>query len=136
MPGKKDFVLVRKNGCKKHVQKRLILCNLRELYRYFKGKNPDIKIGFSKFTDLRPLHCVLPVTTGTHSVCICTIHHNVKFMIDYIKMTGLTAEDSLPIKTYHDCIARIICYVTLHCLLATWTHIARAPGYSKCKINF
>ena len=43
LPGKKDFVGVGRN---KHVQKRLLLCNLKELYIAFKQKNSHMKIGF------------------------------------------------------------------------------------------
>ena len=38
-----------------HKQKRLLLCNLKELYQEFKEfKNPTIGIGFSKFASLHP----------------------------------------------------------------------------------
>ena len=49
MPGKKDFVSVKKKGKRQHIQKRLVLSNLREVYREFKDRFPDGKIGFSKF---------------------------------------------------------------------------------------
>ena len=70
MPGKKDFVSVKKEGKRLHVQKRLVLSNLRDIYREFKEKFPDQKIGFSKFAELRPKHCVLAGASGTHSVCV------------------------------------------------------------------
>ena len=65
MPGKKDFVTVVNDGRKEHVQKKLILCNIRELFRHFKNKYSDTKIGFSKFAELRPrpvsyTHLTLP----------------------------------------------------------------------------
>ena len=41
MPGKKDYVSI---GNKVHVQKRLILSNLKELFAEFKNTNPDIKV--------------------------------------------------------------------------------------------
>jgi hypothetical protein len=56
LPGKKDSVRISKNV---HVQKRLILCNLKELYEAFKTKIPIAKVGFSKFCQLRPKWCVL-----------------------------------------------------------------------------
>ena len=40
MPGKKDFMSVKFEGGRTQVQKRLILCNLRELYQLFKEKHP------------------------------------------------------------------------------------------------
>ena len=81
MPGKKDFVSVKKEGKRVHVQKRLVLSNLREVYHEFKEKLPDQKIGFSKFAELRPKHCILAGASGTHAVCVCTIHQNVKLMM-------------------------------------------------------
>lgn len=81
MPGKKDYVSVRENEGRVHVQKRLVLCNLRELYTLFKDQNPSDHIGFSKFASLRPKHCVLAGASGTHTVCVCTYHQNVKLMI-------------------------------------------------------
>ena len=45
LPGKKDCVSIGKNV---HVSKRLILCNLKELYTAFKDKHPDLKISFSE----------------------------------------------------------------------------------------
>ena len=47
----------------------------------FKDKYPKEAIGFSKFAELRPKHCVLAGVSGNHSVCICTYHQNVKLMM-------------------------------------------------------
>ena len=70
MPGRKDFVSVKKEGKREHVQKRLILSNLKELYSAFKYAYPGKKVGFSKFTDVRPHHCVLAGASGTHCMCV------------------------------------------------------------------
>ena len=51
MPGKNNNVSI---SLETHKQKRLLLCNLKELYQEFKVKNPTIGIGFSKFASLRP----------------------------------------------------------------------------------
>ncbi|XP_071839778.1 uncharacterized protein [Apostichopus japonicus] len=82
MPGKKDFVSVKRNV---HVQKRLLLCSLKELYAAFEQNHPNVKIGFSKFCSLRPKWCVLVGSSGTHSVCVCTIHQNVELMVSALK---------------------------------------------------
>lgn len=81
MPGKKDCVTFKENGIKVQKQKRLVLCNLNELYLEFKNKYPDMKIGRSKFCELRPKWCVIAGGSGTHSVCVCLYHQNVKLMI-------------------------------------------------------
>ena len=77
MPGKKDYISIKGE----QRQKRLLLCNLRELYAEFKGKYPDILIGFSKFASLRPKWCVSVGASGTHSVCVCTHHQNAVLLI-------------------------------------------------------
>lgn len=83
MPGKKDFVSIRDNdGQRRHVQKKLILSNLKEMYTAFRSEYSDIKIGFSLFATLRPRHCILAGASGTHTVCVCSVHQNVKLMID------------------------------------------------------
>ena len=99
MPGKKDFVSV-KEGKREHIQKRLILSNLRGVCCEFKEKYPDHKIRFSKLAEL---HCVLAGASGTHSVCVCTIHQNVKLML-------LIQEMQIPeLATYHHWLAKIMC---------------------------
>jgi len=107
MPGKKNFVSVRQGDKRVHVQKRLLLSNLKELYQQFKEKYPIEKIGFSKFAaELRPQHCILAGASGTHTVCVCTIHQNVKLMIIGGKIAEQSAED---VKEYGHCLERIIC---------------------------
>ena len=55
MPEMKDFVSVKQpDGKRVHIQKRLTLSNLRELYQKFKEKHPAASNGFSKFAELRP----------------------------------------------------------------------------------
>ena len=49
MPGMKDYVSL---GEKVHEQKRLLLCNLNELYTSSKEKHPNSKIGLSNFCSL------------------------------------------------------------------------------------
>ena len=107
MPGKKDFVSVKKDGKRQHVQKRLVLSNLKEVHRKFKERFPHYKVGFSKFAELRPKHCVLAGASGTHSVsvCVCTIHQNVKLMSFEMQIPELP--------TYHHCLAKIMCKIKL-----------------------
>ena len=104
MPGRKDFVSVKQSEGRVHVQKRLILCNLRELYQVFKDQ---YQTGFTKFAELRPKHCVLAGASGTHSVCVCTIHQ--KLMLLGANIHHLTIQDDVPLKKYNHCLATIIC---------------------------
>lgn len=89
------------------MQKRLILSNLKELYTLFKEKFPG-HLGFSKFAELRPKRCILSGASGTHKVCVYTIHQNVKLMVLGGKIADLTSNE-VPLETYKDCLAMIIC---------------------------
>jgi hypothetical protein len=109
MPGKKDTISVLAEGSRKTLQKRLILCNLKEAYVQFKERNPEMKIGFSKFAELRPRQCVLPGASGTHSVCVCTIHQNMKLMFAGSHLANLTSNDDHPLKTPQDCVQKLQC---------------------------
>lgn len=107
--GKKNCVSVKTGVTKIHVQKRLVLGNLKELYELFKKDYPNEKIGFSKFAELRPKHCVLAGGSGTHSVCVCTTHQNVKLMIEGAKLKNITLNDGTSVSDYKSCLARIMC---------------------------
>ena len=80
IPRKKDFVSVQSASGRICVQKCLILCNLKELY-HLKLKYFQQCIRFSKHAELCTKHCILAGASGTHSVCVCTIHQNVKLML-------------------------------------------------------
>lgn len=95
-PGKKDCVSVYIDDKKVHKQKRLVLSNLNELYASFKSENPDEKIGRSKFCEFRPKWCILAGASGTHTVCVCPHHQNIKLMIDGPKL-NLDYKDLLDI---------------------------------------
>lgn len=80
-PGKSDYLSVRMaNGKKEHVQKRLLLSNLKELFPQYKSNSKD-PVGFSTFAKLRPKWCVIAGPQGTHNVCVCTHHQNPKLMV-------------------------------------------------------
>jgi hypothetical protein len=46
MPGKKYNISIKVSGVKIHKQKRLLLCNVKELYSHFKNSHPGVKVGF------------------------------------------------------------------------------------------
>ncbi|KAK3923447.1 Minor capsid protein L2 [Frankliniella fusca] len=90
------------------VQKRLLLCNLKEAHIYFQEKNPDMKISFSKFAQLRPRYCVLAGSPGTHIVCVCQQHENIKLMLDALKLRQFEVSGE-NLKTYKECLNLIRC---------------------------
>ena len=58
-----------------------------------------IKVGFWKFSELRPKWCVLAGSTVTHSVCVCIIHQNAKLLTDAFDWQ----------LTYKELISKIVC---------------------------
>ena len=76
---KKDVVMVKEFGVKV-AKPKLFLANLHELYLQLKEKT-GLKVGFSKFCNLRPKWCIGVGAKGTHNVCVGVIHQNVKLML-------------------------------------------------------
>jgi hypothetical protein len=110
MPGKKDYVTIRNQGSKIQVQKRLLLANISEIYQLFKEKHPGHHVGFSKFCELKPKNCILVGKSGTHTVCVCTLHQNMKLMINGVGLHNMILDGyEAPIKTYHGYLAKIMC---------------------------
>ena len=75
----------------------------------YKENHADSTVSFSKFVQLRPKHCVLPGASGTHCVCVCTIHKNCKLLLDAIDINTLTKDSTNPITDYKDCLQAITC---------------------------
>lgn len=89
LAGIKDFISVKTDSGKRvKLQKRILRFNLKEIYHLFKEDYPDIKIGFTSFSLLRPKHCILAGSSGSHNVCVCSIHQNYKLMLigKYLKI--------------------------------------------------
>lgn len=129
MPGKKDFVSMKVNGKKEHVQKRLVLLNLKECYELFKKTESVAKIGFSKFAELRPKNCILAGGNGTHSVCVCTTHQNVKLMIVGGKLKEMKIDEASDLGDYKQCLSQIMCQEkTPYCYL---NKCEKCPGVAK-----
>ena len=82
-----------------HKQKRIVLCNLREIYAAFKEKYPNVMLGFSKFCIFRPKWYVFAGSSGTHSACVCSIHQNAILLVDAMSWDI----------TYKDLILKIVC---------------------------
>ena len=105
LPGKKDCKSVKgPDGKRKLVQKRLLLLNLNELYENYKAKYPEDKIGRSKFCALRPPQCISVGCRGSHSVCVCTIHQNVKSMLSV-----LPSNEQSTALSYYDLMGKLVC---------------------------
>ena len=109
MPGKKDTKSVRlDDGKREQRQKRMLLANLKEIYAEFKNKYPEERIGFSKFAELKPTECILAGESGTHSVCVCVIHQNVKLILSDTKIKNFVLQGD-QISSYRDFLSAIMC---------------------------
>ena len=60
---------------KNNLPKKHLYCTIDELFNLFKGKYPNIKIGRSKFAELR-LPYVLLLSAMPTCACVCRYHEN------------------------------------------------------------
>lgn len=107
MSGIKDVISVKYNGERTLMQKRLLMSDLKSLHTKYKEDNPDHKVSFTKFCQLRPRYCILAGASGSHTVCVCTIHQNCKLMLEAIR--DFTETSDVPIVTYQDCLQLMTC---------------------------
>lgn len=103
MPSTKDTVTMKTEEGPIKMQKRLLLLPLKELHVLYKEKYKEDAVGFSTFAKLRPKYCILPLQSGTHSVCVCTIHQNMKLMVDAIDFKSFS---DCTINDYIDCLKK------------------------------
>ena len=88
LPGAKDYISTKTVDGGQYIQKRLILCNLSELYQKWleeSKSNGIVKVGLTSFALLRPKHCVVAGKSGTHTVCVCIDHQNPNLMVKALK---------------------------------------------------
>ena len=76
----------------------------------FKEMHVTEEVGFSKFCSMRPKNCILAGKSGTRAVCVCTVHQNVKLMLNGSGINKFVLEgDETALKDYRVCLAKIIC---------------------------
>ena len=88
LPGAKDYISIKTVDGRQHIQKRLILCNLSELYQKWleeSKSNGIVKVGLTSFALLRPQHCFVAGKSGTHTVCVCIDHQDPYLMVKSLK---------------------------------------------------
>ena len=84
----------------------------------FLVKFPDIKISLSTFIVLRPPQCILAGPKGTHNVCVCKIHGNIRLKLNGLKQELLRKKISFDV-TYRDYLNDMVCSnVTADCFLS------------------
>ena len=87
-PGCKDRIIreTTEDGerVKRTEQVRFMLKSLREAYNKFKEEDPSLKVGLTRFCELRPTHVKL-LDQIPHQVCVCSYHENVKLLLVALK---------------------------------------------------
>lgn len=84
-PGQKECIsTVDEDGNKVHKQKLLLSYTVNELYNNFLADFKDkleILPKFSYFASLKPKECIVAGDPGSHSICICDEHENVRLRL-------------------------------------------------------
>lgn len=77
------------------LQKRILLFDLKDIYKQWLENFSFEKIpSYSLFVSLRPKECIIAGSPGTHNVCVCQIHQNIKLKLNVLK-NGLNYKDIL-----------------------------------------
>ena len=64
------------------VQKRILMYDLKDLYQnWMKDTRCDVIPSLTFFSQLRPKECIFAGDTGTHNICVCLVHQNVKLKL-------------------------------------------------------
>lgn len=126
LPDKSHYFSVKIGNEKVRMQKRLLLCNLKELHGAFLKEHPQIPISFSKFASLRPRYCVFAGSPGTHTVCVCEQHQNVKLKLEGSKLAQTTRDDEHPLEDYKACLKLLKCFPISH--LCALEQCPECPG--------
>ena len=81
IPGERNAIMAKDiNGEKRRISKRLIYTSLKELFAEFVAINPDMKIGITKFSQLRPKYSAWLGPNGHHVTCVCVLHENFRVL--------------------------------------------------------
>lgn len=106
--GMNDCISVETESGKENLQKQLLLYNIEDVYKLFKQQFPDVKISQSKFAKLRPKQCLPADKSGSHNVCVCKTHQNMRLKLSGIRK-AFSKKGVCFNSTYHTAIKEIIC---------------------------
>ena len=95
-----------KDGHRVLEQTYRVLCNLKEAFQRYKMRFLTRKLAFLNFN---PCGQRSVGASGTLSICVCTIHQNVKLMIHGSKLGHLTEDHTSRLNGYKECPSRITC---------------------------
>jgi len=103
-PGIKNVTTIRlDSGMKQKMQTRYLTSSIIEIYSLFKKENPSIKVGKSKFAELRPKHVLLN-SKVPQNICLCKYHEN------FISAVDILHKNCPAVPNYsHDLPEKLIC---------------------------
>ena len=78
-PGLKDEMVYWEAGKKVKLRKYYLGVTLKEAYAIFSEEHPTVKIGFSKFSQLRPVNVML-LKNAPNDQCKCIHHENFRLL--------------------------------------------------------
>lgn len=68
------------------VQKRVMLYDLKDLYTNWLNETTHTKVPcLAFFCQLKPLQCRFPGDPGTHNICVCPVHQNIKLKLSALR---------------------------------------------------
>lgn len=124
-PGKREYVsTVDENGKKIFLQKKLLLYTVHDLYLKFKNEYSGIeKIpSFSHWMSLKPKECIHAGDPGSHYICVCDKHQNVK-----LKLSTLSRK-----LNYRDLLNSAVCDIdSENCMTGDCQNCPREAGVKK-----
>jgi len=103
-PGIKNVMTIRfDSGMKQKMQTRYLTSSVMEVYSLFKKENPSVKVGKSKFAELRPKHVLLN-SKVPQNICLCKYHEN------FISAVDILHKNCPAVPSYsHDLPEKLIC---------------------------
>lgn len=81
MHGEKRLFVKLVDGTRTQSQKRLVLANLKEIYKMFKEMHSTKNLAFQNFITWDP-RIIIGSEKWHFAVCVCTFHQNVKLMLN------------------------------------------------------
>lgn len=87
-PNVKDYLAVSRDGKKVKQQVRYLQLTVKEVFEELKKIYRDVKIGLSKFAELKPSF-VKSLSKIPHNVCCCLLHENMRYALEsMLKIDG------------------------------------------------
>lgn len=124
-PGERDCVKTRDlEGNKITLQKRLLMYTVHDLYLNFiedHKEKLDVLPKFSYFASLKPIQCKVAGDPGSHNICVCPEHENIKLRLLALKNNV----------HYRDILEKSVCNLNdINCMLH---RCENCPGLIKIK---